>query len=93
MKIDTEGHDFIVLKSVLQSKVLINSIMIEFDVKNKIVVNQIIEFLKTYKFKHIFIFCRTGIYTHYIGPIFNIENFTKIKKKYKFDSGNIVAFR
>ena len=93
LKIDTEGHDFIVLKSVLQSKVLINSIMIEFDVKNKIVVNQIIEFLKTYKFKHIFIFCRTGIYTHYIGPIFNIENFTKIKKKYKFDSGNIVAFR
>ena len=93
LKIDTEGHDFIVLKSVLQSKVLINSIMIEFDVKNKMTVNEIIKYLKTYKFKHIFIFCRTGIYTHYIGPIFNIENFTKIKKKYKFDSGNIVAFR
>ena len=93
LKIDTEGHDFIVLKSVLQSKVVINSIMIEFDVKNKMTVNEIIKFLKIYKFKQIFIFCRTGIYTHYIGPIFNIDDFTQLKKNFKFSSGNIVAFR
>lgn len=93
LKIDVEGHDLIVLKNIFKNKLVINSVMIEFDIQNLSIVQNIIKFLKTNKFSKIFIFGRKGIYTSYIGEYVSGNNFLKIINKNIIESGNFVAFK
>jgi FkbM family methyltransferase len=93
LKIDAEGHDFIVLNDILQNNLVINSIMIEFDTKNLSATKDIIKFLKLKKFIKIFIFGRSGIYTSYIGEYTKNNNLLKIINKNNISSGNLVAFK
>jgi FkbM family methyltransferase len=93
LKIDAEGHDFIVLNDILQNNLIINSIMIEFDTKDLSATKDIIKYLKLKKFIKIFIFGRSGIYTSYIGEYINNYNLLKIINKNNISSGNLVAFK
>jgi FkbM family methyltransferase len=93
LKIDVEGHDLVVLNNIFQNKLIINSVMIEFDVKNLSVTKNIIKSLKLNKFLKIFIFGRKGIYTSYIGEYINNNNLLKIIKANNIKSGNLVAFK
>jgi hypothetical protein len=93
LKIDVEGHDLIVLNNVLENNLVVNSVMIEFDIKNISTAKSIINYLKIKKFLKIFIFGRSGIYTSYIGEYTDIQNFSKIIKKNNIESGNLVAFK
>ena len=93
LKIDVEGHDFVVLNNILETNVKINSVMIEFDANNLIAIKKIINYLKIKKFVQIFIFARSGIYTSYIGPYVADNNLKKIITENKIQGGNIVAFQ
>jgi len=93
LKIDVEGHDFVVLNNILETNIKINSIMIEFDANNLNSIKNIINCLKIKKFVKIFIFGRSGIYTSYIGPYITNLNLKKNIIKNKIQGGNIVAFK
>jgi FkbM family methyltransferase len=93
VKIDVEGHDLVVLNNIFQNKLIVNSVMIEFDVKSLFVTKNIIKSLKLKKFLKIFIFGRKGIYTSYIGEYINNNNLLKIIKANNIKSGNLVAFK
>jgi FkbM family methyltransferase len=93
LKIDVEGHDFVVLNNVLETNIKINSVMIEFDANNLLAIKKIINYLKIKKFVQIFIFGRSGIYTSYIGPYVAGNYLKKIIRENKIQGGNIVAFQ
>ena len=93
LKIDVEGHDFVVLNNILETNIKINSVMIEFDANNLSSIKKIINYLKIKKFTQIFIFGRSGIYTSYIGPYVKADNLKKIIIKNKIQGGNIIAFQ
>jgi FkbM family methyltransferase len=93
LKIDVEGHDFVVLNNILETNIKINSVMIEFDANNLIATKKIINYLKIKKFVQIFIFGRSGIYTSYIGPYVADNKLKKIITENKIQGGNIVAFQ
>lgn len=92
LKIDVEGHDFVVLRNILETNIKINSIMIEFDTNNLTVMKSIINYLKAKKFMKIFIFGRSGIYTSYISQYVTNGTLFKNIKENKIQGGNIVAF-
>jgi len=92
LKIDVEGHDFVVLRNILETNIKINSIMIEFDTNNLTVMKSIINYLKAKKFMKIFIFGRSGIYTSYISQYATNGTLFKNIKENKIQGGNIVAF-
>ena len=93
LKIDAEGHDFTVLNDIFQNNLIINSVMIEFDIQNLSETKNIIKFLKLKKLTKIFIFGRSGIYTPYIGEYTNNFNLLKIINENNISSGNLVAFK
>jgi FkbM family methyltransferase len=93
LKIDVEGHDLVVLNNILENKLIVNSVMIEFDIQNLSIAQNIIQLLKSKKFSKIFIFARKGIYTSYIGEYVSSNNFLKIINKHIIESGNFVAFK
>jgi FkbM family methyltransferase len=93
LKIDAEGHDFIVLNDIFRNNLIINSVMIEFDTKNFTMTKSIIKFLKLRKLTKIFIFGRNGVYTCYIGEYKNNYNLQKIINENNILCGNIVAFK
>jgi FkbM family methyltransferase len=93
LKIDAEGHDFIVLNDIFQNNLIINSVMIEFDNQNLAMTKSIIKFLKLKKFIKIFIFGRNGISTSYIGEYTNKFNHLKILNENNISSGNLIAFK
>jgi FkbM family methyltransferase len=93
LKIDVEGHDFIVLINVLENNLKIKSVMIEFEIDYIFKTTSIIKYLISKKFSKIFIFGRSGIYTSYIGEYINLNHFLKVIKKNKILAGNLVAFK
>lgn len=93
LKIDVEGHDLIVLNSILENDIKINSVMIEFEPNNSLKNKEIIKYLILKKFAKIFIFGRDGIYTSYIGEYINNRNFARIMNTNKIFTGNLVAFK
>jgi FkbM family methyltransferase len=93
LKIDVEGHDFVVLSNILDTNITINSIMIEFDTNNITIMKSIINYLKVKKFIKIFIFGRSGIYTSYISQYTTNGTLLKNIKENKIQGGNIVAFK
>lgn len=93
LKIDVEGHDLTVLNNIFQNKLIIKSVMIEFDTQSFSVTKSIIKRLKLKRFTKIFIFGRIGIYTSYIGEYISHNNFLKIIYENNIKSGNFVAFK
>lgn len=91
IKIDTEGHDLHVLKSICDAEIKSYAIMFEIDPRFE-ETSRGIDVLKTIGFSNFFIFCRTGIPTTYIGEYQGLQQLQDLKEKGKLDAGNVVAF-
>ncbi len=90
VKIDTEGSDLQVLKSLADSQVEFNSVIVEFD-RNSIL--EMKKQLQAMGLTEIYAFVRKGIHTIYIGNLINdVLLAGKIENEENL-SGNLVAFR
>ena len=90
VKIDTEGSDSHVLSDLSQSKILFDSLIIEFDGNSFLgIKSQLTEMGLT----EIYAFVRNGIHTIYIGHVENDLALTSTIANDGNMSGNLVAFR
>ena len=90
IKIDAEGYDFQILKSILESGANYKSIMVEVEKSNYDKIFKIKKMLIKDNFRKIYIIARDGLIEKYRG---SIDNFLKNFDKNKFNSGNIIAIK
>ncbi len=90
IKIDAEGYDFQILKSILESGANYKSIMVEVEKSNYDKIFKIKKMLIKDNFRKIYIIARDGLIEKYRG---SLDNFLKNFDKNKFNSGNIIAIK
>ena len=90
IKIDAEGYDFQILKSIIESSANYKSIMVEVEKSNYEKIFQIKKMLTKDNFRIINIIARDGLVEKYRG---SLDNFLKNFDKNKFNSGNIIAIK
>jgi FkbM family methyltransferase len=91
IKIDTEGHDLQVLRSIFVTKARAFAVMFEFNYNLKDVTESI-NLLKSKNFREFYIFGRTGIPTTYIGEWISEQHLGDLVNRGIVKTGNIVAF-
>ncbi len=91
-KIDTEGHDLNVLRSLLTSPAVFNSVMFEIGLDD-VLTGTACELLQSSGLSEMYVFARVGPATTYVGEWRSVEHLSGLRAEGRLDSGNIVAFR
>lgn len=91
IKIDTEGHDFNILRALITADVWPFALMFEIDPRIDETIRAI-EYIMLHDYSEIYIFGRNGIPTTYIGEYRNPDKLVQLRKNGQLDTGNVVAF-
>ena len=92
VKVDTEGHDLNVIRSIVQSRVLVDAVMFEIGLDDE-AAECACELLDAHGFDEIYIFARVGATTTYVGDRRSSGDLDDLRECGKLSAGNIVAFR
>lgn len=92
VKIDTEGHDLNVLRSLLAAGIRPFALMFEIG-PDLAAVEEAVRLLKDHGFTEFYMFGRTGIPTTYIGEYRGSAHLTELVNKEIINTGNVVVFK
>ena len=91
LKIDTEGHDYHVLRSLLDAGVTSFAIMFEIGPALEDV-QSAVQLLQVRGFSEFYVFGRAGIATLFIGEYEGLNHLVTLRLQGRLDAGNVVAF-
>jgi len=91
VKIDTEGHDLNVLRSLVAAQIRPFALMFEI-APDLGAVEEEVRLLTDQGFREFYIFGRTGIPTTYIGEYGGLQHFADLVNQRIVNTGNIVVF-
>ena len=91
IKIDTEGHDLNVLRSMIAAQIRPFAIMFEIGHDLRAVENAV-ELLNNSGFAEFYVFARTGIPTTYIGEWQGLKQLQVLRDAGRLKAGNVVGF-
>jgi hypothetical protein len=91
VKIDTEGHDLNVLRSLVAARVRPFAIMFEIG-PDLAAVEESVQLLKRQGFTEFYVFGRSGIPTTYVGEYMGGQHLHSLRNQGKLEAGNVVAF-
>lgn len=92
IKVDTEGHDLNVLRSMCAAQIFPFAVMFEIG-PNLTLVDQAVDLLRTNHFDEYYVFGRSGIATTFIGEYLGLPHLIQLREQGRLATGNIVAFR
>ena len=92
IKVDTEGHDLNVLRSMCAARVFPFAVMSEIG-HDLASVAETIALLRANQYDEFYVFGRSGIATTFIGEYQTLEQLHQLRASGKLDAGNLVAFR
>jgi FkbM family methyltransferase len=91
IKIDTEGHDLNVIKSLLSANIKTFAVMFEIR-SNLSDIIAAVDLLTEHGFNELYVFGRKGIHTLYIGEYKGGEQLHELRQKRRLDAVNVIAF-
>jgi FkbM family methyltransferase len=91
LKIDTEGHDYHVLRSLVDAGVTSFAIMFEIGPALEDV-QSAVQLLQGRGFSEFYVFGRAGIATLFIGEYEGLNHLVTLRLQGRLDAGNVVAF-